>query len=61
MDKIKSEATWNEDFESWFVPELVIHKTKLPPAGKYIYIIYMIIKLWSCYILLYFIRIKYRK
>jgi hypothetical protein len=37
MDKIKSEATWNEDFESWFVPELVIHKTKLPPAGKYIY------------------------
>ena len=34
LDKIKKEATWNEETERWRVPDLVTQKTKLPPAGK---------------------------
>jgi hypothetical protein len=35
IDKIKMEAVWNDDVQRWKVPDLVVEKTKLPPAGKY--------------------------
>ncbi len=34
IDKIKMEAVWNDDVQRWKVPDLVVEKTKLPPAGK---------------------------
>ncbi|XP_039286723.1 osmotic avoidance abnormal protein 3 isoform X2 [Nilaparvata lugens] len=35
LDKIKSEAEWSEDEQSWILPEISMH-TKLPPAGPYV-------------------------
>ena len=35
IEKIKQEAKWNDEIQKWTIPELVIAKTKLPPAGKY--------------------------
>ena len=34
MDKIKQESVWNDETQRWRVPDLVIQKTKLPPAGQ---------------------------
>ena len=34
MDKIKQESIWNDETQRWRVPDLVIYKTKLPPAGN---------------------------
>ncbi|XP_033607244.1 osmotic avoidance abnormal protein 3 isoform X2 [Cryptotermes secundus] len=33
LEKIKSEAVWNDESQSWKLPELIITRTKLPPAG----------------------------
>jgi hypothetical protein len=33
LEKIKSEAVWNDESQCWRLPELVITRTKLPPAG----------------------------
>jgi hypothetical protein len=33
MEKIRSEAVWNDESQCWRLPELVITRTKLPPAG----------------------------
>ncbi|RZF32357.1 hypothetical protein LSTR_LSTR001821 [Laodelphax striatellus] len=35
LDKIKSEAEWSEDEQSWLLPEISMH-TKLPPAGLFL-------------------------
>ena len=34
VEKIKQEARWNDESQRWSIPELVIAKTKLPPAGQ---------------------------
>ena len=34
LEKIKSESVWSDETQRWKVPELVVQKTKLPPAGK---------------------------
>ncbi|KAF4520862.1 hypothetical protein B566_EDAN007043 [Ephemera danica] len=33
VDKIKADATWNDDTQKWKVPDLIFSRTKLPPAG----------------------------
>ena len=33
--KEKQEAKWNDEVQKWAIPDLVIAKTKLPPAGNY--------------------------
>ena len=33
IDKIKEDAVWNDESQRWKIPDLVIHKTKLPPAA----------------------------
>ncbi|CAL4087152.1 unnamed protein product [Meganyctiphanes norvegica] len=33
LDTIKKEAQWEDEYQRWRVPDLVIIKTKLPPAG----------------------------
>ncbi|XP_040570010.1 osmotic avoidance abnormal protein 3 isoform X2 [Lepeophtheirus salmonis] len=33
LEKIKSDAIWNDECQRWRIPDLVIQKTKLPPAG----------------------------
>ena len=33
IEKIKEEAIWNDETQRWRIPDLVISKTKLPPAG----------------------------
>jgi hypothetical protein len=38
IDKIKSEAVWNDEAQRWKVPDLTVEKTKLPPAGRSTYI-----------------------
>ena len=35
IEKIKQEAKWNDEIQKWAIPDLVIAKTKLPPAGNY--------------------------
>ena len=35
IEKIKQEAKWNDEIQKWAIPDLVIAKTKLPPAGGY--------------------------
>ena len=35
IEKIKQEAKWNDEVQKWAIPDLVIAKTKLPPAGNY--------------------------
>ena len=34
VEKIKQEAIWNDESQRWRIPDLITHKTKLPPAGK---------------------------
>ncbi|XP_021926304.1 osmotic avoidance abnormal protein 3-like [Zootermopsis nevadensis] len=33
LEKIKSDAVWNDESQTWRLPELIITRTKLPPAG----------------------------
>ncbi|XP_054719028.1 kinesin-like protein KIF17 [Uloborus diversus] len=33
IEKIKSESAWDEDYQKWRIPELVVQKTKLPTPG----------------------------
>ncbi|KAF8777709.1 osmotic avoidance abnormal protein 3-like isoform X2 [Argiope bruennichi] len=33
IEKIKSESYWDEDYQKWRIPELVVQKTKLPTPG----------------------------
>ncbi|XP_035208225.1 osmotic avoidance abnormal protein 3-like isoform X2 [Stegodyphus dumicola] len=33
IEKIKSESQWDEDYQKWRIPELVVQKTKLPTPG----------------------------
>ena len=35
IEKIKQEAKWNDEIQKWAIPDLVIAKTKLPPAGNH--------------------------
>lgn len=32
MERIKQEAVWSEDLDRWRLPELVVSRTKFPPA-----------------------------
>ena len=34
LEKIKQEAVWSDEQSRWRVPDLIVQKTKLPPAGK---------------------------
>jgi hypothetical protein len=34
IERIKQEAIWNDESQRWRIPDLVMQKTKLPPAGK---------------------------
>jgi len=34
IDKIKEDAVWNDESQRWKIPDLVIQKTKLPPAAE---------------------------
>jgi hypothetical protein len=33
MEKVRTEAAWSEEGQRWRLPELIVQKTKLPPAG----------------------------
>ncbi|GIY43071.1 kinesin-like protein KIF17 [Caerostris darwini] len=33
IEKVKSESYWDEDYQKWRIPELVVQKTKLPTPG----------------------------
>ena len=35
IEKIRQEARWNDETQRWAIPELVIAKTRLPPAGEW--------------------------
>lgn len=32
IDRVKQEAAWSEDLERWRLPDLVVSRTKFPPA-----------------------------
>lgn len=34
LDNIREQAVWLEDTQKYRLPDLVIHRTKLPPAGE---------------------------
>ena len=34
LEKIRSEAAWSEERQTWKLPDLIVQKTKLPPAGR---------------------------
>ena len=34
LEKIRTEASWSEERQSWRLPDLTVQKTKLPPAGE---------------------------
>ena len=34
IEKIKAESVWSDEQSRWKVPDLVVQKTKLPPAGS---------------------------
>ena len=34
IEKIKAESVWSDEQSRWKVPDLVVQKTKLPPAGE---------------------------
>ena len=34
LQKIMNEAVWSNENQVWRIPDLVMQKTKLPPAGK---------------------------
>ncbi|XP_032818047.2 kinesin-like protein KIF17 isoform X3 [Petromyzon marinus] len=33
LERVRSEATWDEDAQAWRLPEMVVTRTSLPPAG----------------------------
>jgi len=33
IDRIKNESVWNEDIQKWKLPDLMVIRTKLPPAN----------------------------
>ena len=33
LEKIRAEAAWSEERQTWRLPDLTVQKTKLPPAG----------------------------
>ena len=33
-EKMKAESVWSDEQSRWKVPDLVVQKTKLPPAGR---------------------------
>jgi len=35
LEKIRSEAAWSEERQTWKLPDLIVQKTKLPPAGPF--------------------------
>ncbi|GJQ75337.1 kinesin-2C [Trypoxylus dichotomus] len=35
LETVKEQAVWLEDSQKFKLPELVVHRTKLPPAGRY--------------------------
>ena len=35
LEKIKQESVWSDEQSRWRVPDLVVQKTKLPPAGEF--------------------------
>lgn len=37
LENIKEQAIWIEDSQKYKLPDLVIPRTKLPPAGKVIF------------------------
>ena len=34
LEKVKQDSVWSDEQSRWRVPDLVVQKTKLPPAGK---------------------------
>ncbi|XP_014681460.1 PREDICTED: kinesin-like protein KIF17 [Priapulus caudatus] len=34
LDKVKQECVWDEDAQRWRLPDLIIERTNLPPAGN---------------------------
>ncbi len=36
LAKIQGEAVWNDETQRWRIPELVMQKTKLPPASEFL-------------------------
>lgn len=34
IDRIRQEAVWNDETQRWRIPDLILERTKLPPAGK---------------------------
>ena len=34
IEKMKAESVWSDEQSRWKVPDLVVQKTKLPPAGR---------------------------
>ncbi len=39
LGKIQAEAVWNDETQRWRIPDLVMERTKLPPASKEIIVI----------------------
>ncbi|KAI4455334.1 kinesin-related [Holotrichia oblita] len=35
LESIKEQAVWLEDSQKFKLPEVIVHRTKLPPAGRY--------------------------
>ena len=35
IEKMKAESVWSDEQSRWKVPDLVVQKTKLPPAGQF--------------------------
>ncbi|XP_059099398.1 osmotic avoidance abnormal protein 3-like isoform X5 [Tigriopus californicus] len=33
LDRIRQEAIWNDETQRWRIPDLILERTKLPPAG----------------------------
>ncbi|XP_061422096.1 kinesin-like protein KIF17 isoform X3 [Lethenteron reissneri] len=33
LERVRSEATWDEDAQAWRLPEMIVTRTSLPPAG----------------------------
>lgn len=40
LESIKEQAIWLDDAQKYKLPELIYHRTKLPPAGKKFYLDY---------------------
>ncbi|XP_059099397.1 osmotic avoidance abnormal protein 3-like isoform X4 [Tigriopus californicus] len=34
LDRIRQEAIWNDETQRWRIPDLILERTKLPPAGQ---------------------------